>query len=257
MRFYCDSDQSGNKEVQNKRRSQLGNISVLGSCPLSWGSKATAVQFQEEEQTASVSDAVGHVTGGIPVCHPGITELHADMSSAAAEVYAASVALVEFLHLTYVLEEMGLGCVSPIELEVDNSTAIAFAEGGKRSKMRHIDCRQKWVEALRDHALVKLIKVGTDDNLADLFTKILGPIKFEDLRDRIMWPCPSTSGALFEADAGSAKPDNLAAEAEKTESGKLGAAGIPAAETGIKSVPLMQPTADSVEQQGCGATRVQ
>ena len=44
---------------------------------------------------------------------------------------------------------------------------------------------------------------------------------------------------------------------EKTESGKLGAAGIPAAETGIKSVPLMQTTADSVEQQGCGATRVQ
>ena len=44
---------------------------------------------------------------------------------------------------------------------------------------------------------------------------------------------------------------------EKTESGKLGAAGIPAAETGIKSVPLMQTTADSVEQQGCGAMRVQ
>ena len=248
MRFYCDSDQSGNKEVQNKRRSQLGNISVLGSCPLSWGSKATAVQFQEEEQTASVTEAVGHITGGIPVCHQGITELHADMSSAAAEVYAASVALAEFLHLTFVLEEMGLGCVSPIKLEVDNSTAIAFAEGGKRSKMRHIDCRQKWVEALRDHALVKLVKVGTDDNLADLFTKILGPIKFEDLRDRIMWPCPSTSGVLFEADAGSATPDNLAAEAEKTESGKLGAAGIPAAETSIKSVPLMRTTANSVEQ---------
>ena len=63
-----------------------------------------------------------------------------------------------------------------------------------------------------------------------------------------MWPCPSTSGALFEADAGSAKPDNLAAEAEKTESGKLGAAGIPAAEISIKSVLLMRTTANSVEQ---------
>ena len=257
MRFYCDSDQSGNKETQNKRRSQLGNISVLGSCPLSWGSKATAVQFQEEEQMASVTAAVGHITGGIPVCHPGITELHADMSSAAAEVYAASVALTEFLHLTFVLEEMGLGCVSPIKLEVDNSTAIAFAEGSKRSKMRHIDCRQQWVEALRDHSLVKLIKVGTDDNLADLFTKILGPIKFENLRDRIMWPCPSTSSTLFEADSGSAQPDNLAAEAEKTESGKLGTASIPAAETSTKSASLQQTMADSVVQSERGATWVQ
>ena len=38
-------------------------------------------------------------------------------------------------------------------------------------------------------------------------------------------------------------------KAEKTESGKLGAAGIPAAETSIKSVPLMRTTANSVEQQ--------
>jgi hypothetical protein len=42
--------------------------------------------------------------------------------------------------------------------------------------------------------LVTLQKVDTNDNLADLFTKILGPLKFEDLRNRIMWKCPSTRG---------------------------------------------------------------
>ena len=63
-------------------------------------------------------------------------------------------------------------------MEVDNSTAIAFADdSGKRSKMRHIDCRQRWVQALRDHSLVTLQKVDTNDNLADLFTKILGPLR--------------------------------------------------------------------------------
>ena len=228
MRFYCDSDQSGNKESQNKRRSQLGSIAVLGDCPLTWGSKATAVQFQEEEYTAAVSAAVSDITGGIPVCHANITELHADMSSAAAEVYAASIALSEFLHLTFILDEMGLGLISPIVLEVDNSTAIAFADdSGKRSKMRHIDCRQRWVQALRDHSLVTLQKVDTNDNLADLFTKILGPLKFEDLRNRIMWRCPSTSGNFLEevqADKPSTKirKSILPEEAENAAQGMFG-----------------------------------
>ena len=143
-------------------------------------------------------------------------------------MYAASIALSEFLHLTFILDEMGLGLISPIVLEVDNSTAIAFADdSGKRSKMRHIDCRQRWVQALRDHSFVTLQKVYTNDNLADLFTKILGPLKFEDLRNRIMWRCPSTSGNFLEevqADKPSTKNRKsiLPEEAENAAQGMFG-----------------------------------
>ena len=134
--------------------------------------------------TDKTKQAVESVAGGIPVCHPEMDDLHADMSSAAAEVYAASVALGEFLHLSYVEDEMGFGTIRPIVINVDNTTAIAFSENStKRSKMRHIDCRQLWVQALRDRGLCKLVKVSTDDNESDLFTKILGPIRFEFLRD--------------------------------------------------------------------------
>ena len=124
------------------------------------------------------------------MCNADMTDLHPDMSSAAAEIYASSIALAEFLHITYVNEEMGFGRIKPINILVDNSTAIAFAKcASKRSKLRHIDCRQRWVQALRDRTICDLVKVGTDDNLSDIFTKILGPNKFESLRDRMMVAC--------------------------------------------------------------------
>ena len=82
---------------------------------------------------------------------------------------------------------MGQEFEIPIEIGVDNATAITFASGTvKKSKLRHIDARQDWVQALRDSELVKLVKVPTKDNYADLMTKILEPETFTNLRDGMM-----------------------------------------------------------------------
>ena len=64
------------------------------------------------------------VAGGTPVCNADMPDLHPDMSSAAAEIYASRIALAEFLHVTYVNEEMGFGKIKPINILVDNSTGI-------------------------------------------------------------------------------------------------------------------------------------
>ena len=45
------------------------------------------------------------------------------------------------------------------------------------------------MQALRDCTICDLVKVGTDGNLSDIFTKILGPNKFESLRDHMMAAC--------------------------------------------------------------------
>ena len=109
------------------------------------------------------------------------------MSSAAAEIYAASVGLNEMLHLGYVTDEMGFAYPTPIELCVDNSTAVAFSQGQtRRSKMRHIDSRQSWVEALRDDNIVKFKWVPTKGNLADIGTKLPDTLTFERVRDELM-----------------------------------------------------------------------
>ena len=57
----------------------------------------------------------------------------------AAEIYAVSVSLNEMLHLGYVTDKMGFTYPTPIELCVDNSTAVAFCQGQMQcSKMRHM-----------------------------------------------------------------------------------------------------------------------
>ena len=106
------------------------------------------------------------------------------------EIYAASVALSEFLHLSYVSDEMGWSIDLPLEIRVDNAAAIAFSGGNtRRSKLRHIyiDVRQQWVTQLRDAEVCKLVKVDTKANLADPFTKMFTGDEHARLRELHMF----------------------------------------------------------------------
>ena len=103
------------------------------------------------------------------------------------EIYAASVALSEISFLSYVTSEMGMEIERPFKLQVDNAACLAFSkEEVRRSKLRHIDCRQEWVQALRDSDVADLQWVASEANFADLFTKILEAETFTRLRDQIM-----------------------------------------------------------------------
>ena len=117
------------------------------------------------------------------------------MSSGAAEVYAAGNASQDFLHLSYVSEELGLGFALPFNLEMDNTAAQAFADDTViKTKLKHniIDCRQDWVRILRDRDICTPKHVDTKLNVADLFTKILPADDFERLTRMIMpRSCPT------------------------------------------------------------------
>ena len=76
--------------------------------------------------TPGAQAAVEAVTGTVPVCHPDMPDLHPDMSSAAAEIYAASVALGEFMHLSYINDEMGLGPSVPCILASTTQRQLHF-----------------------------------------------------------------------------------------------------------------------------------
>ena len=51
---YSDSDHAGNCEPAAKRRSQLGYVSICGSAPIAWGSKATSVNFDDPSAVMAV-----------------------------------------------------------------------------------------------------------------------------------------------------------------------------------------------------------
>ena len=62
------------------------------------------------------------------MCHPDMSDLHVDISSAAAQIFTALVVLNELLHLGYVTSKLSLAYPQLILLEVDNATAITFTK---------------------------------------------------------------------------------------------------------------------------------
>ena len=114
-------------------------------------------------------------------------EDHPDRSSGASETRGAGNATMDFLHLSYIAREAGIKFPKPFILQIDNDAARIFANDTCfRSRMKHIDCAQEWVRMLRDRAICLPTWVGTDDNLADIFTKIPSVKKFHIMRGRIM-----------------------------------------------------------------------
>ena len=170
--LFVDSDFAGNSEPQNCRRSQNGYIAMLNGAPVLWTSKVTSVAFADKSTGAA----------------------HADISSGAAEVYAAGIATMDFMHLSHVMDEIGIAFPQPYPLQIDNKAAQAFAKNtAMKAKLKHIDVSQEWVHRLRDSNICTPSYVPTDLNLADLFTKILPAQRFIVLRDRILHRIPTVS----------------------------------------------------------------
>ena len=139
--------------MQNKRRNQNGYIATQNDAPVDWASKVSSVAF----------------------AHPDIGEAHADISSGAAEIYAAANATYNILALSYSTDKMGISFPAPVDLQMDNSTAEVFVnDTAYKTKLKHIDVRQKLVQTLRDNDILRPVHVNTKDNAADLFHKDLG-----------------------------------------------------------------------------------
>ena len=139
---------------------------MLNGAPVLWGSKVSSVAFANKD----------------------ISESHPDISSGVAEVYAAGNATFEFLHLSYAAEEMGILFPKPFTMQIDNKAALVFSDDSAfKTKLKHIDCRQRWVKTLRDKNIIHTKHVKSENNLADIFTKILDQNTFEVLRNRMMY----------------------------------------------------------------------
>ena len=169
-RFYSPRMAFSRKDQSpmNKGKSRCGQISLANGFPVYFKSKATAVAM----------------------AHPDIGEGHADVSSAACEIYAAAQATFALLYLSYCSDEMGIKFEKPSVLEMDNKAAKIFADDTAiATKLRHIDQRQHWVKTLRDKNLIKAEHVGTKQNIADMFTKPLEGPAFRSIRDMFLHDC--------------------------------------------------------------------
>jgi hypothetical protein len=146
---YSDSDWAGDKV---DRKSTSGSCQFLGRSLVSWSSK--------KQNCVS-------------------------LSTAEAEYIAAGSCCAQLLWMRQTLMDYGVK-FDKVPLLCDNESAIKIADNPvQHSRTKHIDIRHHF---LRDHVAredIELFHVGTEKQLADIFTKPLDEARFRELRHEL------------------------------------------------------------------------
>jgi hypothetical protein len=157
---YCDADFSGNwnkdfaSHDPSTAKSRAGWVIYYAACPIIWASKI-------ESQVA--------------------------LSTTESEYLSMSMSLRDVIPIMELLEEMRerkhhVICTKPVvycKVFEDNSGALELARLPKlRPRTKHINvCYHHFREHVR-FGLIKILPVSTDDQIADIFTKLLAQNTF-------------------------------------------------------------------------------
>ena len=102
-----------------------------------------------------------------------------------AELVAAVEAAKEALYLRRLLCDLGF-VYEGVDVYCDSQSAIHLAENlAFSSRTKHIEVRESFLVSMSEEKLVRLQKVHTKENAADMFTKSLPVAKFEHCSDLI------------------------------------------------------------------------
>jgi hypothetical protein len=110
------------------------------------------------------------------------------LSTAEAEYYAASEMAIEIIYLRNLLENMGFGEKPDTPVYEDNTACIEWGNHviGGRERAKHIDIRKHFAHETIQNRHMRLIKVDTSNQLADIFTKPLQLPQFLSCREGIL-----------------------------------------------------------------------
>ncbi|KAF2890883.1 hypothetical protein ILUMI_15290 [Ignelater luminosus] len=102
-------------------------------------------------------------------------------SSTFAEYVALSEAVTEINFLICLVNEM---FIKTIKIYEDNSGVVAIAKYGNFTKnSKHIEVHYHFIHENVKSGKIEVVKIDSENNIADLFTKALGNIKFIKLRN--------------------------------------------------------------------------
>ena len=73
-----------------------------------------------------------------------------------------------------------------VKLMVENQSAITLSKNPvHHNRTKHIDTRYHFIRECVEEKKIKIVFVRTEYQLADIFTKALGKVKFQEMRGRI------------------------------------------------------------------------
>jgi hypothetical protein len=147
---YSDSDHAG--DIDN-HKSTSGNLFYLGKCPVSWQSLKQRVVA---------------------------------LSSCEAEYVAATTAATQAVWLARLLVQHMGRKAECVELMVDSKSALALSKNPVfHERSKHIELRYHFICDYIEKGFIDANYINTKDQLADMLTKALGRVKFQELRSRI------------------------------------------------------------------------
>ncbi|CAL1372799.1 unnamed protein product [Linum trigynum] len=175
LHAYCDADWGG---CQSTRRSTSGFCIFLGTTPISWRTKQQKVVAR---------------------------------SSAEAEYRAMASTVSEIVWLRWLLSELGVtqSCATP--LRCDNQAALHIASNPvfhERTKHVEMDCY--FVRERVTSGVISPVKVSSELQIADLFTKGLGSDRFRFLLSKLNvrdLHRPACGGVLDQTQSSRPKPE--------------------------------------------------
>jgi len=107
------------------------------------------------------------------------------LSSCEAE-YVAAVAACQGIWLSRLISDMMGMKEATVKLLMDNMSAIALSKNPvHHGRSKHIDTKYHFLRECIEDGNVEVDHIGTAEQLADIFTKSLGRVKFIELRSAL------------------------------------------------------------------------
>ena len=108
------------------------------------------------------------------------------LSSCEAEYVAAAAAACQGVWLSRLIGDLLGTKEMPIKLLMDNMSAIALSKNPvHHDRSKHIDTKYHFIRECVEQGTVKIDHVRTEEQLADMFTKALGRVKFLEMREAL------------------------------------------------------------------------
>ena len=105
------------------------------------------------------------------------------LSSTEAEYRGAAVAACEVAWLQMLLADLGIQVQVPVVIHCDNLSSIQLARNPVfHARMKHIEVHYHFIRKRVLDGDIDLTYVGTDEQVADIFTKALGAEKLRRFR---------------------------------------------------------------------------
>ena len=147
---YNDSDFVGDC---NDRKSTSGHIFFFGGMAVSWSSQKHSIVA---------------------------------LSSCEAEYIAATSATCQAVWMNRLIGELMSNEETKVKLLVDNQSAITLSNNlVHHNRTKHIDTRYHFIRQCVEDKKIEIVFIWTEDQLADMFTKALERMKFQEMRDQI------------------------------------------------------------------------